>query len=51
MLDRGYSLTKETQSGRVLRDVRTLQVGDQISTLLAEGSLISRVEHIDADED
>ncbi len=46
VLGRGYSLTQDTD-GRVLRRSRDVAAGDTITTRLAEGRLVSRVERID----
>ncbi len=51
VLDRGYSLTKRVSDGELVRDASMLAVGDQISTLLSSGSIISEVRSIDVDED
>jgi len=51
VLDRGYSLTKRVSDGELVRDASMLAVGDQISTLLSSGSIISEVRSIDADEE
>lgn len=51
VLDRGYSLTKRVSDGELVRDASMLNVGDQISTLLSSGSIISEVRSIDVDEE
>jgi len=43
VLERGYSLTL-SEEGRVLRDAATARSGELITTVLAQGRLISRVE-------
>ena len=50
VLDRGYSLTKRMADGNLVRDLTAVSVGDRISTLLANGSLISEIISIDRDE-
>ena len=50
VLDRGYSLTKRLSDETLIRDARDLNVGDRISTLLANGSLISQITEIESDE-
>jgi exodeoxyribonuclease VII large subunit len=50
VLDRGYSLTKRLSDGELIRDASTIAVGDQISTLLAQGSIISEVRAIETDD-
>ncbi len=45
-LQRGYSITRTVEGGVVLSS-DSLSPGDQIETLLANGSLTSRVEKID----
>lgn len=44
VLGRGYSLTHLTEDGTVLFDAAVLDEGDQITTRLARGLVISRVE-------
>jgi exodeoxyribonuclease VII large subunit len=43
VLGRGYSITFRLPSRAVVTDARTLHVGDEIETLLANGRLTSRV--------
>ena len=47
VLGRGYSLTKRTADGQVIRDAAELAPGDQITTRFAAGKATSRVEEID----
>ena len=47
VLGRGYSLTQRTSDGRVIRDASELGVGEQITTRLAKGQTVSRVEAIE----
>ena len=44
VLARGYSVTQRTSDGAIVRDSRTVSSGDLISTKLANGSVVSRVE-------
>jgi exodeoxyribonuclease VII large subunit len=44
VLGRGYSITRRTSDGGVIRDVTGVQPGDQIETVLHRGRLTSRVE-------
>lgn len=46
VLSRGYSLTKQHPDGELIRSAQQIQVGNQISTLLADGEVISRVEAV-----
>lgn len=50
VLSRGYSLTKRLSDGRVLTRSDHVQPGDQISTLLEAGTILSTVETVIADE-
>ena len=50
VLDRGYSLTKRVSDGELIRDASVVAVGDQVSTLLASGSIVSEVRSISVDE-
>ena len=51
VLRRGYSLTKRITDGSLVRNAGQLQPGDAISTLLSSGSILSRVERVELDED
>lgn len=51
VLDRGYSLTKRIVDDQLIRDVKSVAVGDLLSTLLANGSIVSEVRSIETDED
>ncbi len=44
VLGRGYSLTRRTDDGHVIRDAAELQPGQQITTRFAKGQTVSRVE-------
>lgn len=47
VLGRGYSVTQHSSDGQVVRRAAELTPGEQITTRLAEGRTISRVEQID----
>lgn len=47
VLGRGYSLTRRSDTGQVVRDASELAVGQQITTRFARGEATSRVEHVD----
>jgi exodeoxyribonuclease VII large subunit len=47
VLSRGYSLTQRTGDGQLVLDAGTLSVGEQITSRLARGEVVSRVEQID----
>lgn len=51
VLKRGYSLTKRLLDGQLVRDAGQLAPGDAISTLLASGSVVSRVERVEQDDE
>lgn len=51
VLERGYSLTKRLDDGELIRDARQVRVGDRISTLLAEGGLVSEVIAVETDNE
>jgi exodeoxyribonuclease VII large subunit len=44
VLGRGYSLTQHTSDGRLVRAAAELSPGEQITTRLAQGRVVSRVE-------
>ena len=44
ILDRGYALVFDS-TGRLLKDVADIRVGDEISTHLARGTFVSTVKH------
>ncbi len=48
VLQRGYSLTLRTGDGALLTDADQAEVGASITTRLARGTLVSRVEQADA---
>ena len=47
VLGRGYSLTMRTQDGQLVQQAATLSVGEQITTRLAQGEVVSRVEDVE----
>jgi exodeoxyribonuclease VII large subunit len=47
VLQRGYSLTQRTSDGRVIRNAAELTPGESITTRLAKGRVLSRVERVD----
>jgi exodeoxyribonuclease VII large subunit len=51
VLERGYSLTKRTTDGALVRNATELKPGDQISTLFAQGSVVSEVRSVQADDE
>lgn len=50
VLERGYSLTKRLPDGTLIRDAAQLRAGDRLSTLLANGSVLSEVKSVELDE-
>ena len=50
VLSRGYSLTKRLSDGQVLRRAVDVQPGDQLSTLIDDGEIISQVLAVQSDE-
>jgi exodeoxyribonuclease VII large subunit len=46
VLERGYSVTRNAETGEVLRSAREAAPGDRIESRLKQGRLISRVEEI-----
>jgi len=49
VLSRGFSLTERTRAGELIQDAATVEVGERITTRLAQGRLISVVEAIPDD--
>jgi exodeoxyribonuclease VII large subunit len=47
VLGRGYSLTQDAKSGKLVTSVKQLKTGSEIRTRLAEGSVVSVVERIE----
>ncbi len=50
VLRRGYSLTQCTDDGQLITDPDDVSTGQQITTRLAHGGLVSRVEQVTRDE-
>ncbi|MEH0020033.1 MAG: exodeoxyribonuclease VII large subunit [Desulfobacter sp.] len=44
ILERGYSITRELPSGRVVMDAQTLARDDRVEIILSKGRLVTRVE-------
>ncbi len=44
VLERGYSITANITTKKVLKDIKSLKSGDRVKTRLRKGSFISRVE-------
>jgi exodeoxyribonuclease VII large subunit len=44
VLARGYSITTDAQSGKVLREARAVRSGQLLKTRLKEGEVLSRAE-------
>jgi exodeoxyribonuclease VII large subunit len=44
VLSRGYSITTDAVSGKVLRDAATVKAGQKLKTRLAQGEVLSRAE-------
>ena len=47
VLARGYSLTERADDGHLVRDARTLKMGDRLRTRFARGTVASCVEDVD----
>ncbi|MFO0775658.1 MAG: exodeoxyribonuclease VII large subunit [Nitrospiraceae bacterium] len=50
-LGRGYSIVRREPDGQVVRDARTVQAGDRIRALLAQGALLCTVDRTVEDRD
>jgi exonuclease VII large subunit len=50
-LERGFSVAFRHPDGQILRSVEGLKAGDRLKTKLFKGSLISRVEEVEAAEE
>ncbi|HEY4232449.1 MAG TPA: exodeoxyribonuclease VII large subunit [Lacipirellulaceae bacterium] len=48
VLERGYTITRDANSGQVVRDVTRLRVGQTIVTRFTRGEVTSRVESVDS---
>jgi exodeoxyribonuclease VII large subunit len=46
VLARGYSLTKLAQTAEPVRSIKTLHLGDQLETVLRDGSVFSVVQQV-----
>jgi len=44
VLSRGYSITTDVQTGKVLRDASKVKTGQKLKTRLAKGEITSKVE-------
>jgi exonuclease VII large subunit len=44
ILERGYSITFDTETKRIIKESQTVDKGSRIETLLFQGRLYSRVE-------
>ena len=44
VLGRGYSITRKTGSREIIHSAEQLAIGDQITTLLGHGEIVSRIE-------
>ncbi|HEY2414106.1 MAG TPA: exodeoxyribonuclease VII large subunit [Pirellulaceae bacterium] len=51
VLGRGYSVTSDAETGRIITGTEQVAIGTQIRTRLATGSLLSRVESIEGDKE
>ena len=51
VLDRGYSLTKRLSDGELIEDAAKVSIGDNISILLARGSIVGEVTSVEIDDD
>jgi exodeoxyribonuclease VII large subunit len=50
VLERGYSITQDGKSGKVIRSARAVRVGQSIETKLADGMLIGSIERVEVDD-
>jgi exodeoxyribonuclease VII large subunit len=44
VLARGYSITTDAETGKVLRDASKVKAGQRLKTKLQRGEMVSRVE-------
>lgn len=44
VLDRGYSISRNLSTGKVLMDAETVKTNDQVEIILSKGRLVTRVE-------
>ena len=49
VLGRGYSITRRAETGELVTASGQLAIGDRITTILAAGQLMSRIESTDHD--
>ncbi len=49
-LGRGFSITRDHQDGRLLRDIKGINIGDTIETQLAQGRLVCDVRETISDQ-
>jgi exodeoxyribonuclease VII large subunit len=49
VLQRGYSITKFSETGEIVREAAKLQPGDRLTTLFDQGRVTSRVESVEGD--
>ncbi|MDP3791267.1 MAG: exodeoxyribonuclease VII large subunit [Candidatus Omnitrophota bacterium] len=47
ILGRGYSITAKMPEGTIVKDAKSLEIGDTVETKLGHGKFISRVENIE----
>ena len=46
ILERGYSITRESESGRVVRSIKEIDRGTLLTTLLCDGEIHSEVREV-----
>jgi exodeoxyribonuclease VII large subunit len=49
VLARGYSITTDVESGKVLREAKNVKVGQRLKTRLKSGEVLSRAESIESE--
>ncbi|MFH1995763.1 MAG: exodeoxyribonuclease VII large subunit [Candidatus Omnitrophota bacterium] len=47
ILKRGYSITMDLSTGRIVRDAGSLEAGNEVRTLLGKGAFVGRVEKVE----
>ena len=47
VLARGYTITQDTRTGRVIRAASDARVGQSITTVFSDGAVVSKVESKD----
>ena len=50
VLERGYSITRETESGRIVGSVQEIEKGASLTTLVKDGELVSDVKETKQDQ-